>query len=78
MLDQRDIAAVDDEDRTHCIAGQILGALKEGNRFNRRRLSRSLDHSCVRAALVLFIDTEGPEWRRERQRRYSSYSIKYY
>ena len=78
MLDQRDIAAVDDEDHAHCIAGQILGALKEGNRFNCRRLSRSLDHGCVRAALVLFIDTEGPEWRRERQRRYSSYSIKYY
>ena len=29
MLDQRDIAAVDDEDHAHCIAGQILGALKE-------------------------------------------------
>ena len=44
MLDQRDIAAVDDEDRPHCILGQILEALKERNRFNRRRLSRSLDH----------------------------------
>ena len=31
-LDQRDIAAVDDEDRAHCIVGQIVGALKEGNR----------------------------------------------
>ena len=60
MLDQRDIAAVDDENRAHCIAGQILGALKKGNRFN-RRLSRSLDHSFFWAALVLFIDTEGPE-----------------
>ena len=37
MLDQRDIAAVDDEDRAHCISGQILEALKEGNCFNRRR-----------------------------------------
>ena len=36
MLDQQDIAAVDDEDRAHCIAGQILGALKEENRFNHR------------------------------------------
>ena len=33
MLDHRDIAAVDDEDHAHCIAGQFLGALKEGNRF---------------------------------------------
>ena len=74
MLDQRDIAAVDDEDRAHCISGQILEALKEENRFNCRRLSRSLDHSCVRAAL----DIEGPELRSERQRRFSSYSIKYY
>ena len=73
MLDQRDITAVDDEDHAHCIAGQILGALKKGN-----RLSRSLDHSCFPAALVLFIDTEGPEWRSERQHRYSSYSTKYY
>ena len=40
------------------IASQILGALKEGNRFNRRRLSRSLNHGCIRAVLVLFIDTE--------------------
>ena len=31
MLDQRDIAAVDDEDRPHCILGQILEALKERN-----------------------------------------------
>ena len=44
MLDPRDIATVDDEDRAHCIAGQILGALKEGNRFNHRQLSQSLDH----------------------------------
>ena len=78
MLDQRDIAAVDDKGRAHCIAGQILGALKEGNSFNHRRLSRLLNHGCIRAPLVLFIDTEGPEWRSERQRRYSSYSIKYY
>ena len=35
-LDQRDIAAVDDEGHAHCIVGQILGALKEGNSFNRR------------------------------------------
>ena len=72
MLDQRDIAAVDDEDRAHCISGQILGALKEGNRFNHRRLSRSLDHGCVRVALVLFIDTECPEWRGEWQYSYIS------
>ena len=44
--------------RAHCIAGQILGALKEGNHFSRRWLSRSLDHGCIRAALVLSIDTE--------------------
>ena len=31
MLDQRDITAVDDEDRAHCISGQILDALKDGN-----------------------------------------------
>ena len=42
ILDQRDIAVVvDNKGRAHCIAGQILGALKEGNRFN-CRLSRSL------------------------------------
>ena len=77
ILDQHDITVVDDEGRapSHCIAGRILGASKEGNSFNRRRLSQSLDHGCVQAALVLFIDTEGPEWRSERQRRYSSYSI---
>ena len=34
ILDQQDTAAVDDEGRAHCIAGQILGVLKEGNRFN--------------------------------------------
>ena len=68
-LDQpeRDIAAVDDEGRAQCILGQILGALKEGNRFNRWRLLRSLDHGCVRAALALFIDTDGAEWRSKRQ-----------
>ena len=50
ILDRRDITAVDDEGRAHCIAGRILGALKEGNRFN-CRISQSLDHGCVQAAL---------------------------
>ena len=60
ILDQRDIAVVDDKDCAHCIVGQILGALKEGNRSNCRQLSRSLNYGCV--ALALFIDTDGPEW----------------
>ena len=60
ILNQRDIAVVDDQDCAHCIVGQILGALKEGNRSNCRQLSRSLNYGCV--ALALFIDTDGPEW----------------
>ena len=36
MISALDIAAVDDEGRAHCIAGQLLGALKEGNSINRR------------------------------------------
>ena len=58
--------------------GQILGALKEENSSNRLPLSRSLDHGRVRAILALFIDTDGPERRNKRQRRYSSYSNKCY
>ncbi len=38
ILDQRDIATVDDEDHAHFFVGQILGVLKEGNRSNRAPL----------------------------------------
>ena len=31
-----EISLVDDEGRAHCIAGQILGTLKEGNGINRQ------------------------------------------
>ena len=58
-----DIATADDKDHAHFFVCQILQALKEGNCFNRPRLSWPLDHGHFRgSSLAFFIGTGGREW----------------
>ena len=70
MLDQREIATVDDEDYVHFFVCQILGALKKGNLSDLQSsvpfqppMATFNPGAATAFSSVFFVDTGDPERR---------------